>query len=137
MADRSGPDQAGSGQADPDLLALVAAGDHEGLAAALGGGAAPDASDGWGVSALCHAAARGDLEAARLLLDRGAQVDKTSDVGNSALMAAAAAGHIEVVRLLLERGADPARVNKWGFGPQDWGSWPANSAEVLDLLRSR
>jgi ankyrin repeat protein len=73
----------------------------------------------------------------RLLLDRGAQVDRPSDVGNSALMAAAAAGHVEVLRLLLERGADPARVNKWGFGAQDWGSWPANAAEVLALLRGR
>lgn len=124
-------------QAGSDILALVAAGDQDGLAAALDGGAAPDAADRWGVSALAHAAARGDLEAVRLLLDRGAQVDQASAVGNSALMAAAAAGHIEVMRLLLQRGADPGRVNKWGFGPQDWGSWPANSAEVLALLRSR
>lgn len=135
MAEQVRTEQTGAGPAGPDLLALVAAGDHGGLAAALDGGAAPDTADRWGVSALAHAAARGDLEAVRLLLDRGAQVERASDVGNSALMAAAAAGHIEVMRLLLERGADPGRVNKWGFGPQDWATWSANPAEVLALLR--
>lgn len=124
-------------QRGPDLLALIAAGDHAGLAAALDGGAAPDAADRWGVTALGHAAVRGDLEAARLLLDHGARVGQASDVGNSPLMAAAAAGHLELMRLLLDRGADPAQLNKWGFGPEDWGSWPANSAEVKALLRSR
>ncbi len=120
-----------------DLLELIARGDREALEAALAGGADADASDRWGLPALAHAAARGDLAAVQSLLGHGAQVNKTSDAGNSALMQASARGDLEIMAALLDAGADPKSVNKWGFGPEDWGSWPENTAEVRALLRSR
>ena len=120
-----------------DLIALVDRGEPRALEAALEQGADPDGTDRWGVTALARAAARGDLEAVEILLARGARVDKLSDAGNSALMAAAARGDLAIMTALLEAGADPRQANKWGFGPEDWGSWPANAREVRDLLRSR
>ncbi len=124
-------------EAGTDLLAIVARGDGEALEAALAAGADPDGSDRWGVPALAHAAARGGLEAVRILLRHGAGANKTSDAGNSALMQAAARGDLAVMTALLDAGADPKAANKWGFGPEDWGSWPENAAEVRALLRAR
>ena len=121
----------------PDMLALVAEGDHAGLDAALRAGADPNTADRWGVTALTQAAARGDLESVKLLLSGGAAPDQASDAGNTPLMAASARGHLEVIQALLDRGADPVGTNKWGFGPKDWGTWPPNSADVLALLESR
>lgn len=120
-----------------DLLALVAGGDRAGLEAALRAGADPDTADRWGVTALAQVAAAGDLQAVRMLLASGGAADRGSDAGNTPLMAAAARGHVEVARALLDAGADPAGRNKWGFGPKDWASWPANRADVLALLESR
>ncbi len=120
-----------------DLLDTIAKGDQEALEAALASGADADTSDRWGLPALAHAAARGDLAAVRSLLGHGAEVNKTSDAGNSALMQAAARGDLEIIQLLLDAGADPKAANKWGFGAEDWGSWPENTAEVRALLRSR
>ena len=120
-----------------DLLALVASGDHAGLEAALQAGADPNSADRWGVTALAQASARGDLAAVQTLLAQGAAPDRPSDAGNRPLMAAAARGHIEVMKALLDAGAKPSDGNKWGFGPKDWATWPANRADVLALLESR
>ena len=120
-----------------ELLDIVARGDHAALEAALARGADPDTSDRWGVPALAHAASRGGLEAVQALLRHGASADKTSDAGNSALMQAAARGDLAVMTALLDAGADPKAANKWGFGVADWASWPANAAEVRELLRAR
>jgi len=120
-----------------DLLAIVAEGDHAGLEAALQAGVDPDTADRWGVTALAQAAARGDRQAVRLLLAGGAATDRASDVENTPLMTAAARGQVEVMQALLDAGADPAVSNKWGFGPKDWASWAANTADILALLESR
>jgi len=122
---------------DFDLLSLIDRGDAAGLETALRAGADARQRDRRGVSVLAQAAARGDLAAVRLLLDHGADVDQLSDAGNSPLMAAAARGHLEVIATLLAAGADPESKNKWGLGAADWAQWPADSAEVLALLRSR
>ena len=119
------------------LLKMIDYGDADALQAALDTGADPDTADRWGVTALAHAAARGDLPVLGLLIDRAADVNRTSQVGNSALMAAAASGHLHALRALLAAGADAEARNKWGQGPTDWAQWPANSAEVLALLRGR
>jgi ankyrin repeat protein len=122
---------------DADLLGLIERGDTAGLEAALKAGADARQRDRWGAPALARAAARGDLDAVRLLLDHGAEVDQLSDAGNSPLMAAAAHGNLEVIETLLAAGADPESKNKWGLGAADWAQWPADSTEVLALLRSR
>ena len=124
-------------EADRDTLALVAGGDAKALGAALTGGADARARDRWGVSALMHAAAKGDIEMVELLLAHGAEAERTSDAGNSALMVAVARGHLEIAARLLDAGLDPAHQNKWGLSAYDWAKWPANSAEVVNLLHAR
>ena len=125
------------GEPDKDILALIARADAAGLRAALAGGAEANARDRWGVTALMHAAARGQADALDLLQEYGAEPQRTSDAGNSALMAAVARGHLEAAARLLDAGCDPAHQNKWGLSAYDWAQWPANSQEVIGLLRAR
>ena len=81
-------------------------GSISGIKAALKQGAAVDAVDRDGASALVHASAAGQEESVRLLLSRGADVKLKTRGGNSALSFAAYNGHAAAVRLLLEAGAD-------------------------------
>jgi ankyrin repeat protein len=67
-------------------------------------GAAIEASDDSGRTALIEAANRGLTEAAEILLNAGANVDATTKVEKkTALLLAADEGHINIVRLLVER----------------------------------
>ena len=116
------------------LRELVAAGDVEGLTAALDAGGEVDARDRWGTTLLGQAAGRGNLAMVELLLARGADLEATGDASNTALMAAAARGHLAVVTALLAAGAAPGHSNRWGLTAADWARWPENGAEVLALL---
>ena len=122
--------------ASTDILPLIARGDVNGLQAALSEGADANARDRWGATALMHAAARGDVDMLDLLLKHGAEAERTSDAGNSALMAAVARGHLAAASRLLDAGLDPTHQNKWGVSAYDWAKWPANSAELLNVLRA-
>ena len=74
-------------------------------------GAAVDAADQNGWTALMSACENGHEGAARLLLTAGAAVDAATQKGVTALMAACLGGHEGAARLLLEEGAavDAAR----------------------------
>lgn len=69
-------------------------------------GAAVDARDSNGVSALHLAAKGGDAEACALLLDRGAELGAKIVGGLTALHIAATGGHAGACALLLDRGAE-------------------------------
>lgn len=70
-------------------------------------GAAVDASDGFGRTALIDAASRGLTKAVEILLDGGATIDaKTSGEQKTALMLAAFEGHTDITQILLNWHAD-------------------------------
>ncbi len=80
--------------------------DRERVRELVESGAAVDASDRYGYTALMVAADAGDLELARYLLERGADPDRRDDFyHSSALEAALFGGHDEVAALLLRHGA--------------------------------
>ena len=91
----------------PPLMTAVLHGDRAAVRRLLDEGAAVDARNGAGATALMWAV--GDLEIARLLVDRGADVNAKSDDERTPLMAAAGRhGSAPVVKLLLDRRADPS-----------------------------
>lgn len=70
-------------------------------------GAAVDATDQNGWSALLMAAAKGDLSiVSHLVESANADVNKTALANHSALLVAACNGHESVVRYLLSKGSD-------------------------------
>jgi ankyrin repeat protein len=81
----------------------AAAGDAESARALLDRGAAVNAMNVDGKTALMAAAARGHVETVRLLLDHGAAVDTTNIHGRTALTYAEETGHTDVARMLRER----------------------------------
>lgn len=93
------------------LLAAAAMGHMKTVSRLLFWGAAVDAIDGEGRTALCLAAARGSTEVVRALLDRGLDENHKDDLGWTPLHAAACEGHRAVCAALTERGS-MARVGE-------------------------
>jgi ankyrin repeat protein len=94
--------------ADMGLLASVGPlAVHAGMAKQmLDAGAAVEARDKEGNTALILAASRNRTEVVRLLLERGADVNAANEEGHTALTLAAFKGHDDAAALLLEHGAD-------------------------------
>jgi ankyrin repeat protein len=80
-------------------------------------GAAVDAEDNGGITALGHAASAGDLGWMQLALEHGANPAHTNRDGYQPILAAAANGRVEAVQLLIERGAEASASDKAGFTP--------------------
>ncbi|XP_026232318.1 ankyrin repeat domain-containing protein 50 isoform X2 [Anabas testudineus] len=93
------------------LLAAAAMGHMKTVSRLLFWGAAVDAIDCEGRTALCLAAARGSVEVVRALLDRGLDENHRDDLGWTPLHAAACEGHRAVCAALTERGS-MARVGE-------------------------
>lgn len=93
------------------LLAAAAMGHMKTVSRLLFWGAAVDAIDCEGRTALCLAAARGSVEVVRALLDRGLDENHRDDLGWTPLHAAACEGHRTVCAALTERGS-MARVGE-------------------------
>jgi len=94
--------------ADPgeELRRAAGRGDVAAVKALLDSGAAVDAANSYGATALTFAADKGHIEVARLLLERGADPNRKDTFYDSSIPAwAAYNGHAEVVRLLLAHGA--------------------------------
>ena len=91
---------------------------REGLAARLLSllerGAAVDAKDSLGRTALMLACEGGHAETAGLLLDRGADIEAKNVYGDTALMLAGGENVMETTRLLLDRGADALAADGQG-----------------------
>ncbi len=95
-------------QEDPGeaLRAAAREGDTERIGELLAAGAAVDAPNRYGATALFFAADRGHLEVVRRLVEAGAALDVSDRFYQmTALSRAAGSGHREVVLLLLARGA--------------------------------
>ena len=81
-------------------------------------GAAVDASNSAGQTALIEVASRGLTEAVEILLNAGANVEaKTKIGGKTALLLAADEGHADVVQMLLNRKANVNTRNSDGETP--------------------
>ncbi|XP_073329538.1 uncharacterized protein ankrd50l isoform X2 [Pagrus major] len=87
------------------LLAAAAMGHMKTVSRLLYWGAAVDAIDCEGRTALCLAAARGSVEVVRALLDRGLDENHKDDLGWTPLHAAACEGHRSVCAALTEQGS--------------------------------
>ncbi|KAM9347715.1 uncharacterized protein ankrd50l [Symphorus nematophorus] len=108
----AGPDGSVSAAAAvTPLLAAAAMGHMKTVSRLLFWGAAVDAIDCEGRTALCLAAARGSVEVVRALLDRGLDENHKDDLGWTPLHAAACEGHRAVCAALTERGS-MARVGE-------------------------
>ncbi|MFG1285231.1 ankyrin repeat domain-containing protein [Xanthobacter autotrophicus] len=109
---------------------------QEGLAEVVAGliaaGAALDARNGDGNTALWLACVGNHPHIIDLLVDAGITIDSLNDTGASSLMYAASAGKVEAVEKLLARGADPRLETQDGFCALDL----AANIECLKLLRA-
>ncbi len=89
-----------------DTIAAASAGDAEAVGKLLELELPVDAVDGYGATALLHAAGRGYADVAALLLGRGANPSHAAKDGSTALSAAVAARQWTVMELLIERGVE-------------------------------
>ncbi len=80
-------------------------------------GAAVDAKDREGATALARAAQAGKIAVAALLIDRGADVNARAINGSTPLFYAAEADRAAITRLLIDRGADPNIPGRTGLRP--------------------
>ena len=105
-----------SGVSDPylnsALLNATDLGRDDAIRSFLAQGAAVDARDDLGLSALVHAARENHLGSVRTLLDAGAKIENGGD--SSALIWAALNGNEHVVQYLMERGADITSTDEHG-----------------------
>lgn len=82
-------------------------GDASGVRAALDQGAAVDAADAKGWTALCHALNARQATTARLLIDAGASLNRLTEFGSSPLCFAAGKDMPDLLDEMLDLGADP------------------------------
>lgn len=99
---------------DLRLHAAATAGDLVALEALISAGAALDARDGDGRTALMAATVARQAAAVRVLLDAGADVDIRDDRLDNPFLYAGAEGLLDILRLANEAGADPAITNRFG-----------------------
>ena len=120
-------------QAAAQLFAAARLGCEREARALLDRGAAVDARDREGMTALARSAQAGKTGIMRLLLDRGAGVEARSVNGSTPLFYAAEADRAEAVRLLLDRGADPNIPGRSGERPLAAAAYDG-SADTVELL---
>jgi ankyrin repeat protein len=83
-------------------------------------GAAVNAKNNFGNTALLNAAGNGQAEVVKLLLDRGASVDLGNNEGVTPLLMAAQYGDVAVVTALLAKGANPNLAMSTKGGQKPW-----------------
>ena len=99
---------------DERLIIAAAAGDLDGIAAALAGGADVDARDATGRTPLMVATEARQTEAFRVLLASGADVDLQDDKLDNPFLYTGAEGLLDILMLAHEAGADPTITNRYG-----------------------
>jgi uncharacterized protein len=96
------------------LLRAAAAGDAEGVKRAIAGGAAIEARDPSGRTALLLATRGDHVEVARLLIAAGADVNAKDSIQDSPFLYAGAEGRLEILKLAVANGADLKATNRYG-----------------------
>ena len=103
--------------------------------ALLDRGAAIDAKDREGKTALAKAAEADKLALVRLLLEHGADVNARAVDGATPLFTAAEQDRGAVVALLLERGADPNLPGRKGLRPLAAAAFNGSTESVAELMK--
>jgi ankyrin repeat protein len=122
-------------QAATLLFAAARLGCEPQARALLDRGAAIDAKDREGKTALAKAAEADKLAVIRLLLERGANVNARAVDGSTPLFYAAEQDRGAVVALLLERGADPNLPGRKGLRPLDAAAYNGSAESVEQLMK--
>ena len=120
-------------QATTQLFAAARYGCEDEARTLLDRGAAIDARDREGATALARAAKAGKARLVALFLERGAAVNARSVDGSTPLFYAAEADREEIVAMLLDRGADPNLSGRTGLTPLDAAAYN-NSEDIAKLL---
>ena len=103
-----------SAQSANDLIAAAARGEAAEVRRLIAAGAAIDARDQRGSTALLVATRANRVDAARVLIEAGADVNAKDDIHDSPYLYAGAEGHLEILLLTLAHGADLRSVNRYG-----------------------
>jgi ankyrin repeat protein len=122
-------------QATTLLFAAARLGCEAEARALLDRGAAIDAKDREGKTALAKAAEADKLPLIRLLLERGANVNARAVDGSTALFYAAEQDRGAVVALLLERGADPNLPGRKGVRPLAAAAFNGSTQSVEQIMK--
>jgi uncharacterized protein len=122
-------------QATTLLFAAARLGCQAQARALLDRGAAIDAKDREGKTALAKAAEADKLPLIKLLLERGANVNARAVDGSTPLFYAAEQDRGAVVALLLERGADPNLPGRKGVRPLAAAAFNGSTESVEALLK--
>jgi uncharacterized protein len=122
-------------QATSLLFAAARLGCEPQARALLDRGAAIDAKDREGKTALTKAAEADKLALVRLLLERGANVNARAVDGSTPLFTAAEQDRGPAVALLLERGADPNLPGRRGLRPLAAAAFNGSTESVEALLK--
>jgi ankyrin repeat protein len=121
-------DTAGARDVTP-LMAAAEAGSAEAMKLLLDRGAAVNAQNGFGSTALMWSA--GDAQKVKLLLDRGADVNLAARSGRTALIVAASANPgADAVRMLLAKGAKVAVMDQRKVTPMSAATFGNDTATI-------
>ena len=126
--------QRGGGTINNDLLNASYYGHTESVAMLLKNGAAVNAKDKDGRTALFWASIGGHIVIVAMLLEKGADVKARSNVGNTALITASIKGHTETVAMLLKNGADVNEENHRGLSALSAAGLKGHTETVVMLL---
>lgn len=117
--------------ADARYLAAAAAGDLDGVRAALADGADKDAVDGEEATAILHAARGGHLDVVRALIAEGVDIDAQDQTCSNAFLYGCIDDDLELVKLMAEAGADLKRLTRMGGN----GLTPSAEKGHLEVVR--
>ncbi len=119
------------------LRAAAARGDAVEVGRLLAAGAAIEAKDGEGQTALLLATAGGHTAAAKVLIETGASINAQARNMDTPWMLAGARGHAEILRLMLPKGPDYGLRNRFGGNALIPACERAHVAAVKVLLTSK
>ena len=117
--------------ADERYLAAAAAGDLEGVRAALADGADKDVQDREEASAILLAARARHLDVVRALIAEGVDIDAQDQTCSNPFLYGCINDDLELVTLMAEAGADLKRLTRMGGN----GLTPAAEKGHLDVVR--
>jgi ankyrin repeat protein len=108
------PAAKGEDMSTRNLHQAAAQGDVATISKLIAAGAAIDARDEGGRTALLVATHANRIEAARALIEAGADVNAKDAINDSPYLYAGARGHLEILRMTLAHGADLKSTNRYG-----------------------
>lgn len=117
--------------ADEQYLAAAAAGDLDGVRAALAAGADKDAVDREEATAILHAARGGHLDVVRALIAEGVDIDAQDQTCSNPFLFGCINDQLELVKIMAEAGTDLKRLTRMGGN----GLTPSAEKGHLEVVR--